>query len=364
MRWTCNSVRHLAEKLNKQGYCISYPKVADLLHAAGYSLQANRKTLEGCNQPDRDAQFHYINQQVKSFQRRGQPVISIDTKKKELIGNYRNGGREWRPRGKPLAVKAHDFKDKKLGKGIPYGVFDMTHNEAWVSVGIDHDTAEFAAATILQWWRKMGAKRFPHATEILITADSGGSNGSRSRLWKVALQSLADRIGLKVMVVHFPPGTSKWNKIEHRLFCHITENWRGQPLVSHDVMVKLIGRTTTSKGLKVKAGLDHRRYPAGKKYPTRNWHKSTFVEPNFTAIGTTPSCRASGKSCNTNCLILLYRVVCCCKLFCGNKLWQSIFSGIVTFFWIVFLKTHHFPRKIKGFQEVSYANRINPTVAW
>ena len=265
LRWTCNSVRHLAEKLNKQGYCISYPKVADLLHAAGYSLQANRKTLEGCNQPDRDAQFHYINQQVKSFQRRGQPVISIDTKKKELIGNYRNGGREWRPRGKPLAVKAHDFKDKKLGKGIPYGVFDMTHNEAWVSVGIDHDTAEFAAATILQWWRKMGAKRFPHATEILITADSGGSNGSRSRLWKVALQSLADRIGLKVMVVHFPPGTSKWNKIEHRLFCHITQNWRGQPLVSHDVMVKLIGRTTTSKGLKVKAGLDHRRYPAGKK---------------------------------------------------------------------------------------------------
>ena len=209
LRWTCNSVRHLAEKLNKQGYCISYPKVADLLHAAGYSLQANRKTLEGCNQPDRNAQFHYINQQVKSFQRRGQPVISIDTKKKELIGNYRNGGREWRPRGKPLAVKAHDFKDKKLGKGIPYGVFDMTHNEAWVSVGIDHDTAEFASATILQWWRKMGAERFPHATEILITADSGGSNGSRSRLWKVALQWLVHRIGLKVMVVHFPPGTSK-----------------------------------------------------------------------------------------------------------------------------------------------------------
>jgi transposase len=265
LRWTCKSVRHLAEKLNKQGYRISYPKVADLLHEAGYSLQANRKTLEGCDQPDRDAQFHYINRQVKAFQNRGQPVISIDTKKKELIGNFRNGGREWRPRGKPVSVKAHDFQEKKLGKGIPYGVFDMTHNEAWVSVGIDHDTAEFASATILQWWRRMGAKRFPRATEILITADSGGSNGSRSRLWKIALQSLADRTGLKVTVAHFPPGTSKWNKIEHRLFCHITQNWRGQPLVSHDIMVKLIGRTTTSKGLKVKAALDPRCYPAGKK---------------------------------------------------------------------------------------------------
>jgi hypothetical protein len=265
LRWTCKSVRHLAKELRKKGYRIGRQAVADLLHAANYSLQANRKTLEGCDQPDRDAQFRFINQQVKSFQRRGQPVISIDTKKKELIGNYRNGGREWRPRGKPIPVKAHDFKDKKLGKGIPYGVFDMTHNEAWVSVGIDHDTAEFAAATILQWWRKMGAKRFPRATEILITADSGGSNGSRSRLWKVVLQSLADRTGLKVTVAHFPPGTSKWNKIEHRLFCHITQNWRGQPLRSHDIMVELIGRTTTSKGLKVKAALDHRCYPAGKK---------------------------------------------------------------------------------------------------
>jgi hypothetical protein len=265
LRWTCKSVRHLAEELRKNGYRIGRQSVADLLHAADYSLQANRKTLEGCNQPDRDAQFHFINQQVKALQRRGQPVISIDTKKKELIGNYRNGGREWRPRGKPLPVKAHDFKDKKLGKGIPYGVFDMTHNEAWVSVGIDHDTAEFAAATILQWWRKMGAKRFPHAREILITADSGGSNGSRSRLWKIALQSIADRTGLKVTVAHFPPGTSKWNKIEHRLFCHITQNWRSEPLVSHEIMVKLIGRTTTGNGLKVKAALDCRCYPAGKK---------------------------------------------------------------------------------------------------
>jgi hypothetical protein len=265
LRWTCKSVRHLARALRKQGYRIGRQTVARLLHAADYSLQANRKTKEGSDHPDRDAQFGYINQQVKAFQRRGQPVISIDTKKKELIGNFRNGGREWRPRGKPIPVKVHDFKDKNTGKGIPYGVFDMTHNEAWVSVGIDHDTAEFAVATILQWWRRMGAKRFPRATEILITADSGGSNGSRSRLWKVALQSLADRTGLKVTVAHFPPGTSKWNKIEHRLFCHITQNWRGEPLVSHEIMVKLIGRTTTSAGLKVKAGLDRCVYPAGKK---------------------------------------------------------------------------------------------------
>ena len=193
-------------------------------------------------------------------------MISIDTKKKELIGNFRNGGREWRPQGKPVPVKVHDFKDQKLGKGIPYGVFDMTHNEAWVSVGIDHDTAEFAAATILQWWRRMGAKRFSQqATEILITADSGGSNSARSRLWKVALQTLADRTGLKVTVAHFPPGTSKWNKIEHRLFCHITQNWRGQPLASHEIMVKLIGSTTTRTGLRVKAALDRRCYPNGKK---------------------------------------------------------------------------------------------------
>lgn len=265
LRWTCKSLRHLARALCKQGFSISHQTVADLLHAADYSLQANRKTQEGSGHPDRDAQFNYINQKVKIFQRRGQPVISIDTKKKELIGNFRNGGREWCPQGKPIPVKVHDFQDRKLGKGIPYGVFDMTHNEAWVSVGIDHDTSEFAVATILQWWRRMGIKRFPLATEILITADGGGSNGSRSRLWKVALQTLANRTGLKVTVAHFPPGTSKWNKIEHRLFCHITQNWRGRPLTSHDIMVKLIGSTTTQTGLKVKAALDRRRYPDGKK---------------------------------------------------------------------------------------------------
>lgn len=265
LRWTCKSLRHLAGALCKQGFRISHQTVADLLYAADYSLQANRKTQEGSDHPDRDAQFNYINHRVKTFQRRGQPVISIDTKKKELIGNFRNGGQEWRPRGKPIPVNVHDFQDRKLGKGIPYGVFDMTHNEAWVSVGIDHDTAEFAVATILQWWRRMGIKRFPLATEILITADGGGSNSSRSRLWKVALQTLADRTGLKVTVAHFPPGTSKWNKIEHRLFCHITQNWRGRPLASHDIMVKLIGSTTTRAGLRVKAALDRRRYPDGKK---------------------------------------------------------------------------------------------------
>jgi transposase len=293
LRWTCKSLRHLAGALREQGFQISHQTVADLLHEADYSLQANRKTLEGNNHPDRDAQFNYINQKVKAFQRRDQPVISIDTKKKELIGNFRNGGREWRPQGKPIPVKVHDFKDQELGKGIPYGVFDMTHNEAWVSVGIDHDTAEFAAATIWQWWRRMGAKRFPQATEILITADSGGSNGARSRLWKVALQTLADRTGLKVTVAHFPPGTSKWNKIEHRLFCHITQNWRGRPLASHEIMVKLIGSTTTRTGLRVKAALDRRCYPDGKKVSDDELaqvklHRATFhgdwnysIKPNL-----------------------------------------------------------------------------------
>jgi len=265
LRWTCKSLRHLAGALREQGFQISHQTVADLLHEADYSLQANRKTLEGNNHPDRDAQFNYINQKVKAFQRRDQPVISIDTKKKELIGNFRNGGREWRPQGKPIPVKVHDFKDQELGKGIPYGVFDMTHNEAWVSVGIDHDTAEFAAATILQWWRRMGAKRFSQVTEILITADSGGSNGARSRLWKVALQTLADRTGLKVTVAHFPPGTSKWNKIEHRLFCHITRNWQGVPLETHEIVVNLIGSTRTAEGLEVHAWLDERDYPKGRK---------------------------------------------------------------------------------------------------
>jgi transposase len=265
LRWTCKSVRQLAAELQRQRYAISPRSVADLLREAGYSLQGNRKTREGGQHSDRNAQFEFINKTVKSFQKRGQPVISIDTKKKELVGDFKNAGREWRPAGQPLEVRVHDFIDKKLGKAIPYGVYDVTNNEGWVSVGIDHDTAQFAAQAVRRWWKRMGRKRFPHATELLITADGGGSNSCRSRLWKVALQELADRIGLKLVVRHLPPGTSKWNKIEHRMFCHITQNWRGHPLVSHEVIVSLIGRTTTSKGLKVHAELDPATYDTGRK---------------------------------------------------------------------------------------------------
>lgn len=265
LRWTCRSVRRLATELQRQGFRIGRQKVADLLHELGYSLQANRKTREGTDHPDRNAQFAHINRRVKALQRRGQPVISVDSKKKELVGNFRNGGREWRPAGKPLEVRVHDFQDAELGKAIPYGVYDLTNNEAWVSVGIDHDTADFAVKTILRWWRKMGRKRFPKAQEVLITADSGGSNSARCKLWKVALQDFADETGLKVHVCHFPPGTSKWNKIEHRLFCHITQNWRGRPLRELEIIVQLIGRTTTREGLKVQAGLDRRAYPKGIK---------------------------------------------------------------------------------------------------
>ena len=265
MRWTCRSVRRLAAELERRGFRIGRQKVADLLHELGYSLQANRKTREGADHPDRNAQFEHINRRVKTLQGRGQPVISVDTKKKELVGNFRNVGREWRPAGEPLEVRVHDFQDAKLGKAIPYGVYDLTNNEAWVSVGIDHDTADFAVKTILRWWRKMGRKRFPDAREVLITADSGGSNSARCKLWKVALQDFADKTGLTVHVCHFPPGTSKWNKIEHRLFCHITQNWRGQPLAELEIIVQLIGRTTTHEGLKVKAALDRRSYPQGIK---------------------------------------------------------------------------------------------------
>jgi transposase len=265
LRWTCKSTRKLAAELSRSDRPVSHMTVARLLRQAGYSLQANRKTREGAAHPDRNAQFEFINDQATAFQKRGQPVISVDTKKKELVGNFRNGGKEWRPKGKPLEVKVHDFPDMELGKVIPYGVYDLTNNEAWVSVGIDHDTAEFAAAAIERWWRKMGRRRFPKARKLYITADGGGSNGSRSRLWKVALQKLANRTGLTLSVSHFPPGTSKWNKIEHRLFCHITQNWRGQPLVSHEIVIKLIGNTTTEAGLQVQAALDKRKYPTCQK---------------------------------------------------------------------------------------------------
>jgi hypothetical protein len=265
LRWTCKSTRRLAEQLRRQGHRVGERTVAKLLIDAGFSLQSNRKTKEGGHHPDRDAQFQHINDRVLAFQRRGRPVISVDTKKKELVGNFKNLGREWRRAGQPLEVRVHDFIDRAKGRAIPYGVFDLTNNQGWVSVGIDHDTAFFAAEAIARWWRKMGRKRFPKARQLLITADGGGSNGSRCRLWKVALQQLANRIGLDLSVCHFPPGTSKWNKIEHRLFCHITQNWRGKPLLSHQVVVNLIAKTTTRAGLRVRAELDTRHYPTGIK---------------------------------------------------------------------------------------------------
>jgi hypothetical protein len=281
LRWTCKSTQKLAEELRKQNHPVGARTVAALLRDAGYSLQANRKTREGASHPDRNAQFEYINDEVVRFQRRRQPVISVDTKKKELVGDFKNGGREWRPQGTPEEVRVHDFQDKNLGKVIPYGVYDIFNNQGWVSVGIDHDTARFAAETIRRWWVKMGAKRFPRANQLMITADGGGSNGSRCRLWKVALQDLADEIGLKLHIRHFPPGTSKWNKIEHRLFCHITQNWRGKPLVSHDVIVNLIANTTTQAGLKVKAALDTNTYETGVKVANGEMAKLKLTPAEF-----------------------------------------------------------------------------------
>ncbi len=261
LRWTCKSTRRLADELRRQRHPVSAGTVAVLLREAGYSLQANRKTREGAGHPDRNAQFAYINASVQRFLRRGQPAVSVDTKKKELVGDFKNGGREWHPEGTPEEVRVHDFLIKNLGKAIPYGVYDMLHNQGWVSVGIDHDTAQFAAHSIQKWWYEMGQQRFPRGTELLITADGGGSNSHRSRLWKVALQELSDDLGLKLYVCHFPPGTSKWNKIEHRLFSFITQNWRGRPLLSHETIVNLIASTTTRTGLLVKSALDTNEYP-------------------------------------------------------------------------------------------------------
>ena len=265
LRWTCKSTYKLAEELRQQQHPISPRTVASLLRQVGYSLQSPQKTREGKQHPDRNAQFEYLNQQVTRFQKRRQPTISVDTKKKELIGDFDNGGQEWQPKGAPEKVRVHDFKDKELGKAIPYGVYDIIHNEGWVSVGVDHDTALFAAQSIQRWWEEMGALRFPKARELLITADGGGSNSHRSRLWKVALQQLADETGLKLCVCHFPPGTSKWNKIEHRLFSFITQNWRGRPLVSRQAIVELISNTTTRQGLTVRAALDTNIYETGIK---------------------------------------------------------------------------------------------------
>jgi len=267
LRWTIKSTRTLAEELIRRDHQVSYGTVATLLGQAGYSLQSNRKTREGASHPDRNAQFEYLNAAVAKFLKRGQPAISVDTKKKELVGDFKNGGRDWRPRGQPEEVRVHDFQDAVLGKAIPYGVYDILNNQGWVSIGIDHDTAAFAVNTIRRWWKRMGRRRFPSARELLVTADSGGSNSGRCRLWKVALQELADDIQLKITVAHLPPGTSKWNKIEHRLFSFITQNWRGQPLASLQTVVELIGHTRTTTGLVVCAELDKNTYPKGIEVP-------------------------------------------------------------------------------------------------
>jgi hypothetical protein len=260
LRWTCKSVRKLADELRAMGHQVGPQKVSELLHDMDYSLQGTRKTREGSAHPDRNAQFEHINAQARTFQRAGEPVISVDTKKKELVGDFANAGKEWRPAGNPEPVRVHDFIDKQLGKAIPYGVYDIGRNEGWVNVGIDHDTAEFAVESIRRWWRRMGRRVYPDASRLLLTADGGGSNGYRTRLWKLELQRFADESGLDVTVAHYPPGTSKWNKIEHRMFCHITQNWRGRPLESVETVVSLIGNTVTKTGLRIKAALDRRLY--------------------------------------------------------------------------------------------------------
>jgi hypothetical protein len=283
LRWTLKSTSRLAAELTERDHPVSARKVAALLKGADYSLQGNRKTREGGKHVDRDAQFRHINARVVATQARGQPVISVDAKKKELVGDFKNNGKEWRPKGRPEEVRVYDFIDKAPDQGrvTPYGVYDLTANEGWVSVGTDHDTARFAAQTIGKWWREMGRAQYPDTKELLITADGGGSNSSRCRLWKVALQELADATGLVLNVCHFPPGTSKWNKIEHRLFCHVTQNWRGKPLVSHDLIVKLIGSTTTATGLKVKAALDTDRYQSGIKVSNRELEAVKIMRDEF-----------------------------------------------------------------------------------
>jgi transposase len=263
LRWTCKSTRQLAAELQRQGHQVSHVTVAELLHELGYSLQANSKTIEGTTHPERNAQFEYINRVVQEQLAAGEPVVSVDTKKKELVGDFKNAGQTWRPAGEPERVRVHDFAIPELGKASPYGVYDLAQNAGWVSVGVDHDTAAFAVQSVRRWWQSMGRDAYPRATRLLITADSGGSNGYRVRLWKRELQRLADELGLAITVCHLPPGTSKWNKIEHRLFAFISQNWRGQPLVSHEAIVNLIASTTTATGLTVRAELDRAGYPKG-----------------------------------------------------------------------------------------------------
>ena len=281
LRWTCKSTRRLAQALTAQGHPVGPTTVRQLLKKAGYSLQANRKTREGESHPDRDAQFHHINGRVKGQQRRGQPAISVDTKKKETLGNLKNAGQTWRPKREPREVDTHDFPDPRRGKAVPYGVYDLRHNEAWVSVGISSDTAEFAVESIRRWWKRLGRRRHPQAKRLLITADSGGSNSSRNRLWKVELQHLSDETGLEMEVCHFPPGTSKWNKIEHRLFCHVTRNWQGQPLETYEIVVNLIGSTTTESGLTVHAKIDANTYEKGRKVTQEELAKVNLKPSRF-----------------------------------------------------------------------------------
>lgn len=265
LRWTCKSVRILAEELKRMGHTVSHQLVSELLLELGYSLQANKKTLEGTAHPDRNGQFEHIHDKIQEQMADGNPVISVDTKKKELVGEFRNAGRELRPKGDPEKVRVHDFVVPELGRATPYGVYDLAHNIGWVSVGIDHDTASFAVETIRRWWKSMGEPLYPRARHLLITADAGGSNGSRLRLWKVELQHLADELGFPISVCHLPPGTSKWNRIEHRMFSFISLNWRGKPLISHEVIVNLIAATTTRRGLRIRSALDTNSYPAGRK---------------------------------------------------------------------------------------------------
>jgi DNA-binding transcriptional ArsR family regulator len=279
--WTSKSLRKLAEGLRGAGHTIGHNLVGDLLRKLGYSLQANRKTREGASHPDRDAQFRYINDRVKAALDAGEPAISVDTKKKELVGDFKNAGREWAPKGSPEEVRVHDFLIPELGRAAPYGVYDIGDNAGWVSVGVDHDTASFAVNAIRRWWLLMGSVRYPHATSLTITADGGGSNGSRVRLWKIELQKLADELGLAITVHHLPPGTSKWNKIEHRLFSFITGNWRGKPLVSHQVIVQLIAATTTKAGLTVRCELDRNIYPAGVKVSDEELKAVEIVRHEF-----------------------------------------------------------------------------------
>jgi len=281
LRWTCKSVRKLAQELQQMGHRVSYQLVSELLHERGYSLQANRKTREGGEHADRDAQFEHLNAQAEAFLAADEPVISVDAKKKELIGDFKNGGREWHPHGTPEQVRVYDFPIPELGRATPYGVYDLAHNAGWVNVGIDHDTAAFAVESIRRWWNEVGKLEYPEAKRLLISADGGGSNGSRIRLWKWELQHLADETGLSIMVCHLPPGTSKWNKIEHRLFSFISQNWRGKPLLSYEVIIKLIAATRTTKGLTVQSFLDTNTYPLGRKVSDEDMATLRVLRDNF-----------------------------------------------------------------------------------